>query len=254
MIPVFFLYSFFEGNRLHCTKNREQKQRRKGMYEIMTGEFAVIGLGRFGGSIVRELSANGYDVLAIDADEERVNEFMGLATHAVIADTTDENVLKSLGIRNFEHVIVAIGENIQASILTTLILKELGVQIITVKATNDYHEKVLRRIGADNIVHPERDMGVRIANGLMSQSILDYLELSNEHSIVEIKASDKLSNKSLIDLDLRAKYGVNIVAVRRDDDVIISPQADEMILPEDILIIIGKDTDLDRLERTLRSR
>ena len=254
MIPVFFLYSFFGGNRLHCTKNREQKQRRKGMYEIMTGEFAVIGLGRFGGSIVRELSANGYDVLAIDADEERVNEFMGLATHAVIADTTDENVLKSLGIRNFEHVIVAIGENIQASILTTLILKELGVQIITVKATNDYHEKVLRRIGADNIVHPERDMGVRIANGLMSQSILDYLELSNEHSIVEIKASDKLSNKSLIDLDLRAKYGVNIVAVRRDDDVIISPQADEMILPEDILIIIGKDTDLDRLERTLRSR
>ncbi len=224
------------------------------MYEIMTGEFAVIGLGRFGGSIVRELSANGYDVLAIDADEERVNEFMGLATHAVIADTTDENVLKSLGIRNFEHVIVAIGENIQASILTTLILKELGVQIITVKATNDYHEKVLRRIGADNIVHPERDMGIRIANGLMSQSILDYLELSNEHSIVEIKASDKLSNKSLIDLDLRAKYGVNIVAVRRNDDVIISPQADEMIVPEDILIIIGKDTDLDRLERTLRSR
>ena len=97
-------------------------------------------------------------------------------------------------------------------------------------------------------------MGVRIANGLMSQNILDYLELSNEHSIVEIKASDKLSNKSLIDLDLRAKYGVNIVAIRRDDDVLISPQADEMILPEDILIIIGKDTDLDRLERTLRSR
>ena len=127
-------------------------------------------------------------------------------------------------------------------------------QYQSVKATNDYHEKVLRRIGADNIVHPERDMGVRIANGLMSQSILDYLELSNEHSIVEIKASDKLSNKSLIDLDLRAKYGVNIVAIRRDDDVLISPQADEMILSEDILIIIGKDTDLDRLERTLRSR
>ncbi len=217
----------------------------------MNGEVAVIGLGRFGGSIVRELSKNGYDVLAIDSDEERVNEFMGIATHSVIADTTDENVLKSLGIRNFDHVIVAIGENIQASILTTLILKELGVQSITVKATNDYHEKVLRKIGADFIVHPERDMGVRIANGLMSSNILDYLDLSQEFSIVEIKVSDQMAKQTLIDLDLRSKYGANVVAIKRGENVMISLQADEVIEKGDYLVVIGENEDLDRLERAI---
>ncbi len=109
-------------------------------------EFAVIGLGRFGGSVCRTLSEQGMEVLAIDVDEEKVNEYASIASQAVVADSTDENVLKSLGIRNFDHVIVAIGDNIQASILTTLILKELGVEKITVKATNDYHEKVLKKL------------------------------------------------------------------------------------------------------------
>ena len=111
-------------------------------------------------------------------------------------------------------MIVAIGDNIQASILTTLILKELGVQNITVKAQNDYHEKVLVKIGADHVVHPERDMGKRIANNMISNSVLDYLELSDEHSIVEIVASEKMDGHSIIDLDIRAKYGINIVAIK----------------------------------------
>ena len=155
----------------------------------MEKEYVVIGLGRFGGSIVRELNALDMDVMAIDRDEARVNEYSDIATH-VSSDTTDEAVMKSLGIRNFDHVIVAIGENIQSSTLTTLILKELGVKKVT-KAQNDYHAKILNKIGADTVVHPERDMGRRIAHNVASASVLDYLELADEHSLVELKASEK---------------------------------------------------------------
>ncbi|MDN5710012.1 MAG: TrkA family potassium uptake protein [Planococcus sp. (in: firmicutes)] len=215
----------------------------------MKKEFVVIGLGRFGGSIVRELIEQGADVMAIDKDHERVDEFASIATQAVVADTTDESVLKSLGVRNFEQVIVAIGENIQASILTTLMLKEIGVKKITVKAQNDYHAKVLHKIGADKVVHPERDMGIRIAHNILSNNVLDYLELSDEHSIMEIKANDKLAGYTLIELDIRAKYGINIVAIKRGDDIIVSPQADMEIEREDILIIIGSDADINRFEK-----
>ena len=216
---------------------------------IVKKEFAVIGLGRFGGSICRELVAQGMEVLAIDHKEDRVNEFASIASHAVIGDTTDESVLKSLGIRNFDHVIVAIGDDIQASILTTLMLKELGVKHITVKAQNDYHEKVLIKIGADQVVHPERDMGKRIAHKIVSNNILDYIELSDDHSIVEIVASARLNGKTLIDLDIRAKYGINIVGIKRGNKVIISPAADELVHVGDILIVLGADTDINRFEK-----
>ena len=181
----------------------------------MRKEFVVIGLGRFGGSIVRELISQGANVMAIDSSQERVDDFAQIATQAVVADTTDESVIKSLGLWNFEHVIVAIGEDIQSSILTTLILKELGVPQITAKANNDYHEKVLRKIGADFVVHPERDMGIRIANNMLSNNVLDYLELSDEHSIMEIRVSDRIAGRSLVDLDIRAKYDINIVGFNR---------------------------------------
>ncbi|MBS4198797.1 TrkA family potassium uptake protein [Bacillus sp. FJAT-49732] len=215
----------------------------------MKKQFAVIGLGRFGGSICRELAEQGMEVLAMDKNEDRVNEFASIATHAVIADTTDENILKSLGIRNFDHVIVAIGEDIQSSILTTLMLKEIGVNHITVKAQNDYHEKVLLKIGADYVVHPERDMGKRIAHYIVSNNILDYLELSDEYSIVEIKVNDLLTGKSLMELDVRAKYGLNIVAIKRGSEIIVSPQADDPLKKDDILIVIGADSDINRFEK-----
>ncbi|TDL35195.1 TrkA family potassium uptake protein [Jeotgalibacillus sp. S-D1] len=215
----------------------------------MKKEFVVIGLGRFGGSIVRELIEQGMEVMAIDKFEDKIDEFANIATHAVMADTTDESVLRSLGIRNFDHVIVAIGDDIQASILTTLMLKEIGVKKITVKAQNDYHEKVLRRIGADKVVHPERDMGKRIAHNIVSNNVLDYLELSDEHSIVEIVANDLLIGNTIIGLDIRAQYGINIVAIKRKDDIIVSPQATDEIQAGDILIVIGADTDINRFEK-----
>ncbi|MDD1512639.1 potassium channel family protein [Priestia megaterium] len=219
----------------------------------MKKEFAVIGLGRFGGSICKTLSDQGMEVLAIDIDEEKVNEYAHVASHAVVGDSMDEGVLKSLGIRNFDHVIVAIGDNIQASILTTLILKELGVEKITVKAQNDYHAKVLSKIGANFIVHPERDMGRRIANNMISNSVLDYLELSEEHSIVELIASKRMAGNTLIELDIRAKYGINIVAIKRDRDIIVSPQASETIQEGDVLIVIGADADINRFENKFAS-
>lgn len=217
----------------------------------MKKEFAVIGLGRFGSSICKALAEEGMEVMAIDIDEDRVNEFSMIASHAVVGDTTDETVIKSLGIRNFDHVIVAIGDNIQASILTTLILKEAGVKKITVKAQNDYHEKVLSKIGADFIIHPERDMGRRIAHKLVSNNVLDYLELSDEHSIVEIVANERISGHSIIDLDIRAKYGINIVAIKRREEIIVSPQANEKIQYNDIMIVIGADIDINRFEKKL---
>lgn len=212
-------------------------------------EFAVIGLGRFGGSICRALAEQGNEVLAIDTDEDLVNEFSTIASHAVVGDCTDEQVLKGLGIRNFDHVIVAIGNDIKASILTTLMLIELGVTDITVKAQDDYHEKVLRKIGANHVVHPERDMGRRIAHHISSNNVLDYLELSEEHSIVEIIANHKINGHSIIDLDIRAKYGITIVAIKRGNNIIVSPQANEMIQNGDVLVVIGADVDINRFEK-----
>ncbi|MCK6256846.1 TrkA family potassium uptake protein [Fictibacillus sp. KIGAM418] len=217
----------------------------------MKRQYAVIGLGRFGGSICRALSEQGMEVLGIDMDEDRVNEYSSIATHTVIADSTDEGVLKNLGIRNFEHVIVAIGENLQSSILTTLILKDMGVSKITVKAQNDYHERVLLKIGADRIIHPERDMGIRIAHQVVSKNVLDYLELSDEYSIVEMAAGEKMSGKSLQEMNIRAKYGCNVVAVKRSHEVIVSPHADQKVEEGDVLIVIGGEKDISRLEKDL---
>lgn len=217
----------------------------------MKREFAVIGLGRFGGSICEGLSMEGMQVLAIDRDEDRVNEYKNIASYAVIADSTDEAVLKELGINNIDHVIVAIGDDIQASILTTVILSELGVNRITVKAKSDYHGKILKKIGAHQVVHPERDMGRRIAHSIISNNILDYLELSDEHSIVEVKVGKKMSGKSLIDLDIRAKYGCNVVAIKRGNEMNVSPSAEEMLQADDILIVIGADTDISLFEKHL---
>ncbi|TDQ42253.1 potassium channel family protein [Aureibacillus halotolerans] len=217
----------------------------------MKKQFAVIGLGRFGGSICRTLSKQGMEVMAIDMDEDRIDEYASIASHAVICDSTDEKALKSLGLRNFDHVIVAIGDNIQASILTTIMLKELGVDKITVKAQNDYHEKVLNKIGADKVVHPERDMGRRIAHHVVSNNVLDYLEISDEHSIVEVRASEKMVGSTLQELDIRAKYGINIVAFRRNGEIMVSPPAGADIQPDDIMIVIGADKDISRFEQHL---
>lgn len=214
----------------------------------MRKQFAVIGLGRFGSSICKELYRLGHDVLAIDNNEEKVNNVQNHSTHSVIASGTDENALKSLGLRNFNYVIVAIGDNIQSSILCTLILKEMGVEKVWVKAQNHYHHRVLEKIGADRIVHPEQDMGIRIAQHLVSEKIIDYIELSEDYSIVELIASQKVAGKSLAKIDVRAKYKCTILAIKKKEDMNISPAPEDVIDLNDIIIVMGHKDDLKQLE------
>ncbi|MFV0557240.1 MAG: potassium channel family protein [Enterococcus sp.] len=219
----------------------------------MKQNYAIIGLGRFGGSICRTLIEAGQEVLAIDYNEDRVNEFMNIATHAVVGNAQDEMTLRSLGIRNFDHVIVAIGEDIQASILVTLMVKELGVPNVLAKAQNEYHARVLERIGADQVVHPERDMGVRIAHHLFSKNILDYIELSDEYSLAEIRVSNsKFFNKTLLELNFRQNYGLTVAGIRRvNGKVVVSPSADEIVQKNDNLLVIGVTKDVEVLDEKM---
>ncbi|WP_068620156.1 potassium channel family protein [Paenibacillus tuaregi] len=211
-------------------------------------QFAVIGMGRFGFSVANSLSSMGFDVLAIDSDEQRTQAVSHIVTHAVTADSTEEEALRALGVRNFDVVVVAIGENIQASILTTLILKDLGGPVIVVKAKNELHGKVLQKIGADKVIYPERDMGQRVAHHLVSPNILDYIELSDDYSILEIKVSSAMRGKNLIELNLRARFGCNVMAIKNGTKMNISPDASYRLHDDDILVIVGEKGDLTKLE------
>ncbi|MGD6871870.1 potassium channel family protein [Sutcliffiella horikoshii] len=211
-------------------------------------QFVVIGLGRFGGGLVEEFSTMGVEVLAIDKSEENISRISSYATHAVQANATDEATLKSMGLRNFDHAIVSMGEDIESSILTSLLLKEMNIKQVWVKAANKYHQKVLEKIGVDRIIQPERDMAKRIAHHVVSDKIIDYIELSENHSIVELYATKKVHNKSLFELDIRVKYGCNIIGIQRNGDIIISPSAEEVILEGDLMIVIGRNENIRRFE------
>ncbi|WP_338552721.1 TrkA family potassium uptake protein [Paenibacillus sp. KS-LC4] len=211
-------------------------------------QYAVIGIGRFGLSVASSLTDMGFEVLAIDTSEDRVQDAVNHVTHAVVADSTDEEALRALGIRNFDVVVVAIGQDIQSSILTTLILKDMGVGLIIVKAQNELHGKVLSRIGADKVVYPERDMGLRVAHHLISPNILDYIEISEDYSIIEIKAPEAMIGKSLKQLEIRAKFKCNVMAIKTGSSMNIAPYADDLIRDIDILVIVGKNSDLSNLE------
>ncbi|OZU89610.1 potassium transporter Trk [Virgibacillus indicus] len=210
--------------------------------------FAVIGLGTFGSTVCKELYHLGNEVLAIDIDEENVREVMNNSSYATVANATDQEALESLGIKNFDYAVVSIGEKIQPSILSTLILKEMGVKNVWVKAKNEKHHKILEKIGADRIIHPEQEIGIRVANQLDSGKITDYIELSKDYSIIELVATKRVSNRSLVNLDIRAKFGCTILAIRREENVNISPMPDDIILIGDILIVMGHVKNLKRFE------
>lgn len=212
-------------------------------------QYVVIGCGRFGSSLAQTLYEQGYDVLAIDKNEEKVQEISNYVTHAVQAEAIDENALISLGIRNFDVAVVTIGSDMQASILATLMVKELGVKTVIAKAQNELHGAVLEKIGADKVVYPERDMGTRVARQLVSSNFLDHIEFAPDYSIVEIKVMEEWKGKSLRDLKLNIRYGINIIAIKQGDDLNISPYADDIIEEDDILIVIGNNNDLKKLEK-----
>lgn len=220
----------------------------------MRKTFAIIGLGRFGGSVCKELIKSDQEVLAIDNCEDRVNEYMNIATHTVLANAQDESTLRSLGLRNFDYVIVAIGEDIQASILVTLMAKEMGVPHIVAKAQNEYHARVLEKVGADIVVHPERDMGIRLGHKLTSNNMLDFIELSEDYSLAEIQVSyRKFFNKTIEEINFRKHYNVTIVAIRRGkNDLIVSPPPNQIILEDDVLLVVGHNDNVDYLDEKMK--
>lgn len=214
----------------------------------MKQSFAVLGLGSFGQSVAKTLYALGHEVLAIDGNEEVVQTISDNVTHAIEGDCRDENVLRAVGIRNFDVVVVAIGQDLEASILITTMLKELGVSYVVAKAHSLMHSRILKKVGADKVVFPELDMGVRVANTLSNVNVVDQLSLSDGYSIVEINCPESWVGKSMIELDIRARYGINVLAVRAGDDIDVSPDPHRIFSKEDVVIVIGADDDMNGIQ------
>ena len=187
-------------------------------------------------------------MLAIDCDEEAVREMVDYSTRAVVADATNEQALRALGIRNLDVVVVGIGDDLQASILVVLMLKEVGVEYIVAKAHNELHGRVLERIGADKVVYPERDMGFRVANSLVSSNILEYIELSPDVGVIEVLAPERMLGKRLVELDLRNRFHVNVIAIKRGNVVNIPPGANDRIERGDVVVLVGKREDLQKFD------
>lgn len=209
--------------------------------------FAVIGLGRFGIAVTKSLYNEGAEVLVIDRDPEKINEIDPYCTQAVCADATDERVLAKLGIRNLDVVLVCIASEIDSSIFVTLSLKQLGVPKIIAKAQDAKHKHVLQRIGADYVIVPEEEMGEKLAASLVKPNMIEVLSLSDKFRMVEIRTPAKWQNKKLADLNLRNTEHISIVLIKRGDDVIAPPAADDVLQPDDILVIAGTVADTKRL-------
>lgn len=214
-------------------------------------DFAVIGMGRFGSNVARTLHEMGHTVLAMDKDEESLRHVADYATHAVQIDSTDPEALRAVGITNFDAVVVAIGTGVQESILTTLILKELGCKKVVSKAATELQARVLSKVGADQVVRPERDMAVRVARTLASRHVVDLLELSPTFLVEEVSVGPKLAGKSLGDLDLRTRFGVNVLLIKRDSQILVTPTGETQLLHGDVLVVVGEKSALGRLETVL---
>lgn len=205
----------------------------------MMKTYAVIGLGRFGAAVALELSRLGKEVLAVDRDPELVQQVADHVTQAVVADAQDEAVLKSLGLRNVDCVVVAIGCDVAASILITMFCKEMGIGRVVCKAGCEEHKRALLKVGADRVVIPEKEMGVKLAQNLASRNVMDYIELSEAYSIMELSTPALWQGKSLRELNIRAKYDISVIAMRRGTKVIVSPGAEEVVQEADILVALG---------------
>lgn len=211
--------------------------------------YIVVGLGRFGAEAARELCRQGCEVLAMDVDSDLVSQIANDVTHAVVADAQDKEVLRALGAADFECAIVAIGGDLSASVLATMNLKELGVGQVICKAHDETHRRVLEKLGADRILIPEYDQALRLARSLSSPNVLDYIELSDEYSIVEVPAPKSWNGKNLRELNVRAKLGVNILAIRRNGKINVSPAADFAFATGDIVVVLGDSAALKKVQK-----
>lgn len=214
--------------------------------------FAVIGMGRFGKSIALQLFKMGYEVLAVDKDIDKINAVADYVTQAVCADAKEESVLKSLGIRNYDCVVIAIGGNISDSVLITLNVKESGIKQIVCKALDRQHKKVLEKIGADKVIIPEQEAGIKIAINLVSKRIIDMIDISDKYSIADIIVPKRWVGKSIEELSVRKKHGVNIVAIKTnlsDNEVTITPKPDYIFKGTDIVVLVGETESINTLDK-----
>ena len=211
-------------------------------------QIAVLGLGRFGTSVARSLTELGVEVMGVDRDPDKVALLAHEITHAVQADILDNDALDTLGLRNFDAVILSI-KDVEISCLATIALKDHGAARILAQAGGDAHAKILERIGADKVIMPEKDMGARLARSLASNNLVDYMELSSDHSLMEIQAIDEWVGKTLKESNIRSRYGVNVVAMRSGKTLRVAPGGDDIIHDGDLLVVIGENNDLDKVNR-----
>jgi len=227
----------------------------------MGRQFAVIGLGRFGYNVAETLIKKGHEVLAIDSDEAKIEAISDFATYAVQCDATDERALKAVSVQNVDVAVVSIGENIEASILIVMTLKELGVKEIIAKAVTRLHGKILTNIGVTEVIYPERDAAIRLAHRLIAPNVLEYLELAQGYSIEEIEVPGDFIGKPLKEASIRTTYGINVIAIKRNvtklvrgewksvEEMNVNPDAEDLLQKGDIMVIVGKEEDLDRLSK-----
>ena len=210
-------------------------------------EFVVFGLGRFGASVAKALADNGCQVMAVDSEQSKVEAIADAVTYAVCTDVTDAEAIQSLGISNFDGAIVAIGENLEASVMVTILAKEMGIPYILAKAQTNLQAKVLKKVGADMIVFPEQETGIRIAHNLVHGNFFDAIELSTQYSMMDFAVPEDWIGKSLRELNVRATKKINIIGIKRAGTLEITPEPDAPLLADDVLIIIGKNQALSKL-------
>lgn len=211
--------------------------------------YIVVGLGRFGSEVARELGRQGQEVLALDVRSDLVQLVANDVTQAVVADSQDKEVLRALGAGNFDCAVVAIGENLGASVLAVMNLKELGVPYIVCKAHDETHRRVLEKLGADRVVIPEQEYADRLAKSLASTNVLDYIELSSEYGIIEVPSPKAWYGKSLKELNVRAKLGVNILAIKHDGKTDVSPAAEYVMCEKSIMLVLGDNKALEAVQK-----
>lgn len=210
--------------------------------------YAIFGLGRYGLAVARELVSGGAEVLAIDRNESIVNSLAAEVPLCKCADVTDGDVLRQLDIGSFDTVIIAMASSLEATVLSTMLCKELGVKTVIVKCANEMHQKILSRVGADQVVFPESESGARLAKNLLSAGFVDLLEISRDVSMVEVSVQPEWVGKSLMELNLRRKYGINIVAIREGGTVSVSIDPEKPLSKEARLLVIGNTARMGKLK------
>ena len=215
----------------------------------MKKQYAVFGMGNFGKSIALTLQSMGCDVVVVDSSMEKIQGIADQVSYAMRADIEDPELVRSMGARNLDGLVVAVSENLEASIMATLVAKEAGVPYVLVKVQNDLHANILKKIGADAIVYPERDMGIRVAKNLVSTDFADWIELSPDYSMAEVSVPEKWIGKTLAQLDIRKRYGVNVVGYMIGDKVEVNMEPDMPFTHKMNLILIGTNHALQEFRR-----